>query len=407
MPNTLINKLPETPSSEKERVNALKEYSILDTLAEKEYDDITFLAAEICDTPISLITLLDEKRQWFKSHYGMDASETPKSIAFCAHAINDKNSIFIIPNSRKDDRFKDNQLVTGNPGIVFYAGIPLVTPKGFPLGTLCVIDRKPRKLKKQQLKALQALSNQILKLLELRKKTDELKSINFTLKEKNKGLNDFVRIAAHDIKSPMNNIAMLSGIIKDEYSKIMPPEGLEIINHIHSSTEKLTQLVDGILKYSIDTNLIANKKEVIDIKLIIDDIITLINIKNQFSFNLIIKDSLILFSNKTAIQQIFLNLISNSIKYNTNDKPEITILVNESKEFVKINIIDNGIGIKKRDLKKIFNLFSTTSNKDKKGSFGTGIGLATVKSLVESLGGVIAVDSDYGHGTCFEFTIKK
>ena len=190
---------PDIPKDEIKRLHALKEYSILDTMAEEEYDDITYLASQICQTPISLISLIDEKRQWFKSHHGLEATETPKEFAFCAHAINDKNNIFIIPDSRKDKRFHDNPLVTDDPHVIFYAGIPLTNKDGFALGTLCVIDNEPNSLDEFQIKALKALSNQIIALFELRKKTFELETKAKEIEARNVVLKKFAGNAAHDI----------------------------------------------------------------------------------------------------------------------------------------------------------------------------------------------------------------
>lgn len=160
---------PIIPENEMARLSALKEYNLLDTLPEKDFDDITMLASHICDTPISTITLIDTNRQFFKSHHGLTNNETPRDYAFCAHAINDPDKIFIVSDSTKDQRFFDNPLVTGEPKVIFYAGIPLVTTDGFSLGTLCVIDNKPRNLSEAQLNALKALSNQVMRLLELKR----------------------------------------------------------------------------------------------------------------------------------------------------------------------------------------------------------------------------------------------
>ena len=150
---------------EKERLAELKSYSILDTLPEEDYDNLTAIAAEICNTEISLISLLDDKRQWFKSHHNLDVSETPKEYAFCAHAINDPKNVFIVQDARNDERFYDNPLVTGEPHVIFYAGVPLLSPKGLPLGTLCVIDHKPKLLSNSQINSLQALSKQVMNIL--------------------------------------------------------------------------------------------------------------------------------------------------------------------------------------------------------------------------------------------------
>ena len=160
---------PIIPKNESARIEALNGYSLLDTLPEKDFDDITVLASQICQTPISTITLIDSNRQWFKSQNGLVSNDAPREFSFCAHAIND-SEIFIIPDSTKDNRFADNPLVTGEPHIIFYTGMPLITKDGYALGTLCVTDVKPRKLSKVQQQALLALSNQVMQLFELRRK---------------------------------------------------------------------------------------------------------------------------------------------------------------------------------------------------------------------------------------------
>ncbi|TDE17161.1 GAF domain-containing sensor histidine kinase [Dyadobacter psychrotolerans] len=176
---------PKILPGEENRIAALNSYNILDTLPQQEYDDLTKLASEICQTPISLISLLDDTRQWFKSHHGLDVSETPREYAFCNHAIINPDEIMIVNDSRQDTRFLDNPLVTGDPYVIFYAGVPLVDSNGFALGSLCVIDHAPKKLTAGQLSALQTLANQVVKLLELRRTNSELKSAKRQLEERN------------------------------------------------------------------------------------------------------------------------------------------------------------------------------------------------------------------------------
>ena len=161
------------PTNEEARLAALRRYRILDTEPEQRFDDLTMLASQICDTPISLITLVDSERQWFKSRVGLDVTETTRSVAFCTHAIQ-QSGIMQVPDAAADVRFRVNPLVVADPNIRFYAGAPLVTPDGHALGTLCVIDVKPRHLSDGQLRALDALRRQVEALLELRQNLTEL-----------------------------------------------------------------------------------------------------------------------------------------------------------------------------------------------------------------------------------------
>ena len=161
---------PGTPlASEADRLAALRRYRILDTLPERAYDDIVLLASTLCDTPISTVTLIDTDRQWFKARIGVDDTETARDIAFCDHAIREPEQLFVVNHADRDPRFADNPLVTAGPEIRFYAGMPLVDSEGAALGTVCVIDSKPRELSAAQREGLRALARQVVALLELRR----------------------------------------------------------------------------------------------------------------------------------------------------------------------------------------------------------------------------------------------
>ena len=162
-----------SPKNESKRLEVLWQYDVLDTVPEAVFDDLAELAAKICESPIALISLIDEDRQWFKSKVGISVQETSRDISFCAHAIKGED-LFIVPDATKDLRFADNPLVKFAPKIRFYAGAPLITPDGFALGTLCVIDMVPRALRPDQRQALMILARHVMTQLELRRQAQEL-----------------------------------------------------------------------------------------------------------------------------------------------------------------------------------------------------------------------------------------
>jgi diguanylate cyclase (GGDEF)-like protein len=169
---------PSVSDDETARQAALDEYGILDTLDEQAYDDITQLAAAICATPTALISFVDRDRQWFKAKVGLAARQTPRTMSFCAHAIRTPEQVMIVPDALQDPRFADNPLVTDTPLIRFYAGAPLVTPRGAALGTICVIDKDTNNLSATQVDALRILSRQVVAQLELRRVNAALETIN-------------------------------------------------------------------------------------------------------------------------------------------------------------------------------------------------------------------------------------
>ncbi|MGH7571314.1 MAG: GAF domain-containing protein [Gemmatimonadota bacterium] len=165
---------PAVPANEVERLEALRSYGPIEPVPDPDFDELAQLAAEICDTPIALVTLVDEDHQWLKGRAGTDLTQTSREVSFCGHAILGTD-LFTVPDASEDDRFADNPLVVGDPGVRSYTGAPLITSDGYALGTVCVIDREPRLLTAEQREALKALGRRIVALFELRRAQADLK----------------------------------------------------------------------------------------------------------------------------------------------------------------------------------------------------------------------------------------
>jgi len=398
---------PQIPTNEKARLAALMTYKILDTVPEKDFDDITKLAAEICQTPISIISLIDENRQWFKSKIGLDdIEETSRIDSFCAHTINEPEGPFIVENTSNDERFFDNPFVTGAPFVSAYFGVPLIDSNGFALGSLCVIDKQPRTLNDYQQKSLKKLANQVSKLLELRKNNDHLIENHNTLLSRYKDLEQFSSVVSHDIKAPLNNIMEIVKIFKEDYSDKIDKVGNQMLDYIFQSSEELKKLVDDILNYYKFDNLNTSQKEEINLRLFSKYIIGLLNINNDFKF-ILPKKEVVFESNTIALGQILYNLINNSIKYNNKVKGVISIGYSQTKTQHIISVSDNGRGIDPENFDKIFEAFQTLDTIDRFATKGTGLGLATVKKMTEKLDGTIEVDSVKNERTTFKITLPK
>ena len=399
-------KKPDLPDNEEDRLKALDSYGVLDSRPETGFDDITKLASQICGTPISLISLIDEKRQWFKSNHGIEVSETPKEYAFCAHTILKPTEIMIVPDALKDDRFKDNPLAVGKPNVVFYAGVPLVNSDGYPLGTLCVIDHQPKELSELQINTLKVLARQVMNQLELRRKINELKQTAQDLQKSHQYLERFALMASHDIKTPLTSIILSAQILKLRYKEIVDDKANHLVDTINHSSKKLLGFLNTMLDYSKSNTILTKRKDQVYVNDLLEHVLKLLNIPATIRV-IVPEKAVYVKTSLIALEQVFINLLHNAVKYSDKKDSLIKIEFFEDKQFYHFKISDNGKGIEQNEMENIFAPQILIRDEELYREKKAKIGLSTVKNLVESLGGEIKVNSVLHEGTAFEFTIRK
>ncbi|TYC18047.1 GAF domain-containing sensor histidine kinase [Bizionia gelidisalsuginis] len=394
------------PDNEDHRQKAVDTYKLLNTLPEETYDNITSITSYILDAPISLITLLDYDRNFFKSHKGTELNEWPRKISFCAHAILSESDITIVEDAREDERFADNPFVTEHDA-VFYAGVPLVNPQGYKLGTLCVFDHIPRQLDDAQIKALKTLAKQVVILFEKHLQNMQLLQLQDKLEKRNTDLKKYTDIVSHDLKSPLANIISLTDLLAEENRGILNKSSLEYIDYLKTSSYALKDYIDGLYTFYENDELLNRKKEVI----LFSDLINIIkkisdNKKDNITYNYDTETEYIT-ANKSILLQVLVNLVTNAIKYNEKPEVKIEIFCKDTKDYYHFIVKDNGNGIPAKFIPTIFDLFEVVGEKDRYGNIGSGIGLAAVKKLINNQDGEISFESEEGISTSFNFTIAK
>ncbi|MBE7638919.1 ATPase [Salegentibacter sp. BLCTC] len=398
---------PAIPENESQRLKALQDANILYSPSQEEFDNITQLASFICKTPVSLISLVGEHEQWFKSKYGTELCSSKRDISFCSHAILNPEDLMEVQDTRLDKRFVDNPFVLAkNEPILYYAGMPLKDFNRMPLGTLCVIDTKPNKLDENQKKALKSLAKQVEILLELKRKNDYLENVKKELNDHNAMLKNFAGVVSHDMKMPLANMIITADILKAKFGEKLGVEGLSYLKNLKQAGLRLSGYINSILDHYESDSIAASNCEEFDVHQLLEEIIDLLNITEDCIINLP-ENNTIISSNRAALEQIFLNLLGNSLKY--NDKPKIIIDIefSQTPDFYYFSVKDNGIGIPKEKEEDIFKLFTIVAKSDRSGNKGNGIGLSTVKRLVGNLGGNLNIESEIGKGTRFNFSIRR
>ncbi|TXE11936.1 GAF domain-containing sensor histidine kinase [Seonamhaeicola algicola] len=396
------------PKNEEDRLLAVKSYNLEKNQDNTDFNNITELASSLTNIPNALISIVEKEKVWFKSAKGLDICSSDRNLSFCNYAINSDDDFFIIEDTTKDLRFINHPYTkNGKDAIVFYAGVCLIDENNFKLGTLCVIDNKPNSINTTQKNSLKILAKQVVKLIELNKSNSKLRQTKRKLVKRNKMLKGFATQVAHDMKMPLANMILTSDILKSKYKKSLDQKGEDYINNIKNASLSLNNYINNLLNYYENSNLSKKNVETFSFNQLLEEVIDMLNIKVNCSVNLPDKDEDIT-TNRAALELILLNLITNSLKYNNKPETIINIHLNTTNtNFYVIEVSDNGIGIPTKKQKKIFKLFSTIEETDRFGQKGHGIGLSTVKKLVNKLGGNISVKSTINIGSTFKFSIKK
>lgn len=406
-------KAPQFPNEE-QRLAELQKYGILDTPPEINLDELTYIASYICETPIGLISIIDKERQWFKAKIGLEAQQTPRDVSFCGHAIA-QDEIFVIENAELDVRFKDNPLVIGEPNVIFYAGAPLITPAGFKLGTLCVIDHKPKTLTSEQKKILKTLANQVIQHFEMQMLFNKIRSEqkNLIFHAKMLSLGEMASGLAHEINNPLmiitGKLHLLQEYIKEQNGNLDLSYLLGELNKIETTKERIKDIIYNLKQFAKNSdnemfqpyNLLHLLNETL---LLCKEKLKNRNIEIKISYEPHL-ENFKLNCKPTIIRQAFFNLLLNSYDALEHAKvKEIDIKFLVDHERVKIYFCDSGSGIAKDMQDKIMQPFFTTKDIGK----GIGLGLSATKGIIEEHDGNFYLDNSQ-EKTCFviEIPLKK
>ena len=382
------------------RVSNLNSYGILDTAPENEFEDIVLLASAVCDTPCSYIGFMDLDRLWFKSKLGFQTSEISLKSSLCKFVLESKQAL-LVEDLDSDDRFSQLSLIHEGQKIRFYLGLPLKSPEGFILGTLCVVDYKPRKLCGKQISSLAALSRQIVQNLILRKA-----SVENVMTNKTSALGMFTFSMAHEINNALfaSNGYVYYAMKQCLGGKISVQNLESLLTKIKKSNSRISKIVNGIKIFS--RNAENDPFESISIKKIIEDTLSICEERCKLE-NIILSihlpvDDYCIDCHPSEIIQVLINLINNSIDAVAEVKNKwIELEVKPVDEKLEFSVKDSGVGIPKDVAQNLTNLFFTTKDSGK----GTGLGLYICKSIIELHSGQFFFDSALP--TKFGFTLPR
>lgn len=405
---------PEPPPDEAERLRALERYAILDTLPEPLYDDLVALAAHVAGTPIALISLVDEKRQWFKARVGLGATETPRSVSFCGHVVQD-GELLVIPDARLDARFHDNPLVTGEPHVTFYAGAPVVTEDGFTLGTLCVIDSAPRELPGETLLMLERLARQVASQLELRRSLQRAEAQRRALEEAREQAlrasatkSAFLTSMSHELRTPLNSVLGFARVLSRNARGALSEKELGYLERIDANGRHLLALIDDLLDLSrIEAGELRLDVHPLPLDALVEGVTTQLRGAAEASGTPLDHECprglAPIESDARRLKQILINLLGNALKFGAGSPVHLRVVADpdEPSRAIRVEVEDHGPGIPAAHLESIFEAFRQVDEEADRVHGGTGLGLAISRRLADALGMRLGVTSREGLGSVF------
>ncbi|MDB5547855.1 MAG: histidine kinase [Tardiphaga sp.] len=377
--------------NEPERLEALRSYGILDTAIEPAFDDITRIASFVCQTPVALVSLVDEGRQWFKSARGFGERETPIDQSICGHALLEQNFLEI-PDTLADARTINNPLVTGPEKLRFYAGALLRTPDGLPLGTICVLDNKPRQLTQEQRDILSALARQVMSQMELRRAL----AISDRLQ---RNVSRLMAVAGHDLKQPLQVMVMAIDRVR---GKLTDTRDQERLGHAIDAGMRIAEELDQLAEMSaLQTGDGMPRPTVFPIADLFRSIANTWQIHaDAKGVRLVVSPCRArIVSDPTMLRAIIGNLVGNAIKY--TERGRVLVGCRRKGNTLSIEILDTGRGIEADQQSAIFNAFHQIDP----GSEGLGLGLSIVRRTAEALGHKVELKSTFGSGTHFSVRV--
>ena len=374
-------------AAEAERVAALHSYGVLDTPRESDFDDIVEVVSAICDAPISVINLIDRDRQWFKAEVGLGVRETPLPASICAHAILQPD-LFVVPDTLLDRRFSDNPLVVGDPRLRFYAGALLETPEGLPLGTICVLDYKPRELDDKQKALLRLMARQIMKLFELRKIANTNASSLTAATKEGELREQFIAVLGHDLRNPLASISAGIELLQRGTSKVERTLGL-----MKGSVVRMSALIDDIMDFAkgrlgngVDLSRSDVRLEPI-LRQVVDELqVTAPDRRIECPVSL----DRPIHCDPGRLGQLLSNLLANALTHGASTHP-IRIDARIDGDTFVMNVANSGAPIAPATLEKLFQPFIRGEVRDNQQ--GLGLGLYIASEIARAHGGTLTATS--------------